>query len=94
MAHPDYPEHAKLAAIQPMSQAIGEFLEASDYHLAEWVTFEGNDRETLVIVHKPMNEILADHFGIDLRVIEQEKRAMLNSQRDLNAAHEAAKGAS
>jgi hypothetical protein len=31
------------------------------------------------------DELLADHFNIDLRIIEEEKRAMLDSLRRLNS---------
>lgn len=81
MAHPDYPEHAKLAAVADQSQAIGEFLEGGGFILAEYVTFEGHDRATLVPVGRSINDILAAYFDIDLAKIEAEKRAMLASLR-------------
>lgn len=79
-----YPEHTKLGKISEESQTIGEFLDGSPYVLAEYVTFEGNDRETLVPVQKPIQQILADWFGIDLDAIEREKRQMLESMRQMS----------
>lgn len=36
-------------------------------------------------IHKSINQILADHFDIDLDKIEREKRAMLDELRKANA---------
>ena len=78
----DYPEHDKLNAISDKSQAIGEFIDAL------------NDRGIVLAyanrwgeyhpVMKPISELLAEHFGIDRAVIEQEKRAMLAAMRAMN----------
>lgn len=67
----DYPEHEKLEAVKDQSQAIGEFLDTSGYTLCvvrnhQWVS-----------VGRPINQILAGYFGIDLGKIEEEKRTML-----------------
>jgi hypothetical protein len=42
-------------------------------------------RTEFVPVGRPINELLADYFGIDLRKIEQEKRAMLDAMREANS---------
>lgn len=81
----DYPEHDKLKEIQPLSQAIGEFL--------EWCGEEGRDiflatphpfGEGMVPVNTSIERLLAQHFGIDLDKIEAEKRQMLDHMRKLN----------
>ena len=80
-----YPEHDKLKAIRDKSQVIGEFLEWCETKgllLGMWETGGGPDR--FYPVHIPVNNLLADYFGIDLRVLENEKRAMLAEQRKLN----------
>lgn len=72
-----YPEHAKLSAVSDESQSIGEFLDGSEYVIAEWVEIDGLSEPRLLPTSKTINEILADHFGIDLDKIEAEKQAML-----------------
>lgn len=83
-----YPEHDKLREIQPLSQAIGEFLEwcAADGRemvLAEWV----NDGGWMLPASKPTEKLLAQFFQIDLDKIETEKRQirqMLDLMKKLN----------
>lgn len=78
----DYPEHEKMHEVADESQAIGEFIEFSPYRLCEW-----NERhQEFIPVSKPINEILADYFEIDLNKIETEKRAMLAEMRELHNA--------
>lgn len=77
----DYPEHEKLKAIAAESQIIGEFLDTCGYVLAEWLPGRIEDR--LVPVSKSIEQVLGDHFGIDLTVLEQEKLAMLDSFRGI-----------
>lgn len=92
-----YPEHTKLRAVADESQAIGEFIESSGYVLCELRTFiepiddepGGRTFETeprLVLVGKPIQQILADYFEIDLDKIEFEKRAILDTLREMNEA--------
>lgn len=77
LARDDYPEHEKLHEVSELSQAIGEFLESCPYTLCEW-----NDRlEEYRPTHLPVNKLLADHFGIDLKKLEDEKDAMLAAMR-------------
>jgi len=78
-----YPEHDKLSAVRERSQAIGEFIEwlpSKGLHLAEFVEDSDplNDG-VLMLAHRPIVELLAEFFEIDLNKIEQEKRAMLSS---------------
>lgn len=81
----DYPEHDKLKKIQPLSQAICEFLEwcaaeGREMVLAEWV----NDGSWMLPASVSTEKLLAQHFGIDLDKIEAEKRQMLDFMRNLN----------
>jgi len=76
----EYPEHEKLEKVQEKSQAIGEFLEwlndEKGLSLAVW----GEDEvigECLYPAHPSVQDLLAEFFGIDLQVLEDEKQAML-----------------
>ena len=77
-----FPEHAKLEVVMAQSQAIGEFLETSGYVLAEYRQFEDIKDPMLAPVGKPINDILAGYFKIDLNKIETEKRQMLDILRE------------
>ncbi|MDB5716343.1 MAG: hypothetical protein JWO15_3740 [Sphingomonadales bacterium] len=76
----DYPEHRKLLAVAEQSQAVGEFLEwamtseGGGWHLARIIPGQQFTWETN---GEPINTLLARHFGIDLKALELEKRAML-----------------
>lgn len=90
-----YPEHEKLEAVKDKSQAIGEFLDFGTYTLCRWVELDKDDESNEELIeagvdgmYQPVGEItrvLAEHFGIDLDVLEAEKRQMLDAQRELNA---------
>lgn len=78
----DYPEHDKLKAIQPLSQSIGEFL--------EWLSSEGmsicryeesSEYRGYFPVRSSRDQLLAEHFEIDLNKLEAEKRQLLDEQR-------------
>lgn len=77
----DYPEHDKLTEVSEISQAIGEFIDFGPYTLCT------ADRETgrYWPVLKSIDRILAEHFGIDLKAIDREKREMLESLRATDA---------
>lgn len=83
-----YPEHDRLKAVKAESQALGEFLEwlqavdGGDSVICERT--RGTD-DRLYINTKTTNQLLADYFGIDLSILESEKRAMLKAQRELNS---------
>ena len=75
---PTYPEHEKLAAIKERSQAIGGFLEWLDEKGIVLCTLRDEfGGEQYFPIYRSINDMLAGHFGIDLNVLEQEKRAML-----------------
>lgn len=94
----EYPEHAKLQAVVEQSQAIGTFLEwlTSEKHMVicEWVNTENDSMSTrneeLIPAGVSITDWLAEFFEIDLKVIEAEKRAMLDAQRALNVANDTA----
>lgn len=73
------PELDKMLAVKERSQAIGEFIDGGPYYLAEYITHEDDDRERLEVVTKPIEQILADWFGIDLAKCEDERRLILTS---------------
>ena len=80
-----YPEHAKMAAVVPQSQAQGAFL--------EWMEIDKSivpaicdDHGRLEPFLGKVETLLAEFHGINLKKIEQEKQAMIEFQRNLNAA--------
>ena len=83
MTTPNYPEHDKLTLCKDQSQIIGEFLDWLTYeksiHLAKW-----NRYNEMVPDHTNTQELLAEFFEIDLNVLEQEKRTMLDELRKAN----------
>ena len=84
-----FPEHEKLTKVSNQSQAIGEFVEwmlnVKGYHIAEYR--EDEYRETVMWdVGRPITDLLAEFYGIDLEVLEDEKLQMLEQQRELNEA--------
>lgn len=76
----DYPEHEKLKKVHDESQAIGAFL--------DWLSENGhvicnlNEYDEYFPWYKSIEQILALYFDIDLNVLEQEKRDMLDSWRE------------
>lgn len=78
-----YPEHDKMMAVSRESQAIGEFLDNGLREQGLMLAQRDADNGRLHIATKGIQEILADYFEIDLAVIEQEKRAMLEELRRL-----------
>lgn len=89
----DTPELNKLAAVAKDAQVIGEFLDSSSYTLCETVPckkyhygspamaycFQG---EHLVPTFKPIQQILAEYFGIDLQEVEKERRMILHEVQE------------
>lgn len=76
--YPPTPELDKMLAVKDQSQTIGEFLdwltEVKGYVLAE---YDENDR--LYPKYSSIETLLAEFFGIDLKKIEEERRAILKS---------------
>ena len=73
-----YPECVKLAAIAPLSQEIGNFLDESEYVLC---TYEKIDEHIsrYVPVHKDIQTMLAKHFDINMKLVEQERQHILDN---------------
>ncbi len=75
-------EMAKMLAVRDHSQVIGEFI---DWLSANGMTIcraNGGLRGTLFHpVGIPTEELLAQHFGIDLEAVEVERRAVLAELR-------------
>lgn len=69
---PKTPELDKMHEVHDRSQTIGEFLDTSGYVLAEYDKYD-----ELVPTSKSIEQILAEHFGIDLNKVEQERRTLL-----------------
>ena len=73
-----YPEHAKLKKIADKSQAIGEFLDAlSERGIGLGTVFHNEQEGLLMPLQRNITDLLAEHFEIDQKKIEDEKRNML-----------------
>jgi len=76
-----YPEHEKMMKVKEESQAIGDFIDWLSWHkrvhLAKWE----NDRFSPF--HYDIERLIAEYYGIDLNVIETEKRAMIEEFRGM-----------
>lgn len=79
----DWPEHEKLHKVSSDSQAVGYFLEMMR---GQGLMLCGYDSEAegYYPASKSDHQILADHFGIDLVKLEDEKQQMLERLRNLN----------
>ena len=77
----EYPEHEKLSKIKNESQAIGEFVEWLEGKGIELCAIPPEFDHTYLPIHRSINDLLAEHFSIDLDKIEQEKRQMLEAIR-------------
>jgi len=85
MAEDLYPEHTKLKAIQHQSQTVGEFLEWLDSKGIQLCTYLRPDDNWPTRLATNNRDLLAEYFDIDQKVLEDEKRKMLDEQRKLNA---------
>lgn len=70
----EYPEHEKLKKVSDECQTIGMFLE----WLREKYTICDPDYPS----HKGIEDFLAEYFNIDQKILEQEKRQMLEELRN------------
>lgn len=77
-----YPEHAKFDKVRDKAQAIGEFIEHGGWLLCKWPEGESHPKPTNFTI----NQVLGDYFEIDTKVLENEKRAMLERLANPNAA--------
>lgn len=74
-----YPEHVRLHHVAEEAGVIGEFLDTCGYVLCEV-----DKRGEYQALNKTVQQVLADHFHIDLDRLETEKREILEAQRRLN----------
>ena len=69
-----YPECEKALAVKDKSQELGNFITEGGYTLCKW-----HDKwERYMPTNNSVEEILADHFGIDLKKMEKEKQQILD----------------
>ena len=78
----NYPECEKIAAVQEKSRELTNFvdwLREHGYSICEEVTY--GDQEEWVTTRRPFEQLFADYFGIDLKKVEEERRALLEEIR-------------
>jgi len=78
------PEINKMLMVQPESQAIGQFLEwlgTKGYAIGKYETVEGYLSEQFVPDLRPINQMLAEYYEIDLTKVDTEQRAILEALR-------------
>ncbi len=78
----DYPEHEKLKALNGANNIVGDFiswLSEQGIQLARWDKFD-----ELHPINDSIESLLANFFGIDRNILEQEKQAMLDQIRKEN----------
>ena len=73
-----YPECTKALAIRDKSQELGNFIENSGYILCTEEQ-KGITGFSFVQTRKSTEQILADHFELDLVKMELERQAMLEA---------------
>lgn len=87
---PELPEHAKLKAAKEgcadATQLVFNFIEWLGEH-RKYIAEYGADGE-LHDVYDPPAKLIADFFEIDRNKVDDEKNALLDYQRKLNAARE------
>lgn len=96
---PATPTLDKMREVREKSQAIGEFLEWLESTGVQLVTYhshgdkcEDEDGDIMCGIsedepmpeHRSIERLLAEFFEIDLKVVEEERRALLDWQRVLN----------
>lgn len=80
-----YPECEKLREVHSQSQVIGQFLDWLQHEkrisLAEY-----DEYDRLQWAAKKNEDLLAEFFDIDLKKVEEERRAILDELRKANKA--------
>jgi hypothetical protein len=80
----EYPEHEKLQALNGANQTVGDFLEWLGEHAL--IIAEYGNGSQLFPCAKGRNQLIAEHFEIDQRRLDQEKKQMLDQLRAKSAA--------
>ena len=71
-----YPECSKLAAIAPISQELGRFLDEGNYALC---TYSEEGDRGWIPTNKNIETLLGEHFDIDMKLVEEERQQLLDS---------------
>ena len=73
-----FPQLARMQAVQEQSQAIGEFIDwLGQNGMAICTSEDGLRGDRFYPVMAPIEELLARHFGVDLQAAEKERRATI-----------------
>ncbi len=76
----EYPECEKMALVRDESQTIGGFLEWASEQGWEFVDNNNIGHYRMPMpVNKPIEQILAQYFEIDLELVEKEKQQILDN---------------
>jgi len=80
------PECEKMAAVQEKSRELTNFvdwLREQGYAICEERIYEDSyPKERWVAIKKSFEQLFADYFGIDLKKVEEERRALLAEIRE------------
>jgi hypothetical protein len=80
---PNCPECEKLEKVAEESNDIGQFIEwllEHEYQICTYSEMDGDGE--YVAAHTSIEELLASYFKIDLKKVEQERRALLDWVRN------------
>lgn len=88
-AEAQYPMHEKLKALGTDKLTVQRFIDwlfdEKEWEICEEAEYErGEYGDRLVPIRKRREDIMAEFFEIDLTVLDDEKRAMLDNIRKLN----------
>lgn len=78
----NYPEHEKLKALEGANQIVGNFIEWLGE--AGYIIAKEDRYGDLYPAYLRVEQLLAEHFEIDLNTLEREKEAMLEEIRGAN----------
>ena len=85
-----YPMHEKLKALGPSRVTVQSFIDwlfdQQGWEICEEAEYErgDSDRDRLIPIRKRREDIMALFFGIDLKILDNEKRTMLDHIRAQN----------
>lgn len=82
---PECPECERLVANESESSILTDFvdwLNSNGYVICTLEDTQGYPREQFISLRKTYEQLFADYFEIDLKKVEQERRALLASLRE------------